>query len=221
MIILFPCGPLVTARLFERIRDIPSLTTYDEELARKRAEKERQLQSVIDSIAQIPIQQANIAEQIGKTSNENVRNILLTQIETLEGEHRKLLAIKAEMEAENAMSLRTLDEELKDLELYWDEYPMQKRVALINFLVQKVVVDMMSRHWLRVQIHWLHEEWGVEQLFYCRESYGTRRWKAQAVVFGPTPSRRFNHDAPSSTGKSRRKSRLSSPRSSVIWRIIA
>lgn len=170
---------LVTARLFEHIRDIPSLTTYDEELARKRAEKERQLQSVIDSIAQIPIQQANIAEQIGKTSNENVRNILLTQIETLEGEHRKLLAIKAEMEAENAMSLRTLDEELKDLELYWDEYPMQKRVALINFLVQKVVVDMMSMHWLRVQIHWLHEEWGVEQLFYCRESYGTRRWKPE------------------------------------------
>src|SRR5260370_3674295 len=127
---------LVTARWFEHIRDIPSLTTYDEELARKRAEKERQLQSVIDSIAQIPIQQANIAEQIGKTSNENVRNILLAQIETLEGEHRKLLAIKAEMEAENAISLRTLDEELKDLELYWDEYPMQKRVALINFLVQ-------------------------------------------------------------------------------------
>ncbi len=167
---------LVTARLFEHIRDISSLTTYDDELAEKRKEKELQLQSVIESVAQIPIQQANIADQIGKTSNENVRSILLAQIEALEGEHRKLLVLKKEMEAENAMSLRTLDEELQDLELYWDEYPIQKRVALVNFLVRKVVIDMMSLHWLRIQIHWLHEEWGTEQIYYCRDNYGTHRW---------------------------------------------
>lgn len=171
---------LVVARLFEHIRDIPTLTNYDGELAQKREEKRRQLQSVIESIEQIPIQQANVAEQIGRTSNENVRNVLLDQIEILDAERKKLLAIKAGMEAENALSLRNLDEELKDLEQYWDdEYPMQKRVALINFLVQKVVVDIMSMHWLRVQIHWLHEEWGVEQLFFCRDTSGTRIWKPE------------------------------------------
>lgn len=155
---------------------MPNLTTYDEELAKKRQDKERQLQSVVDSIAQIPLQQANIAEEIGKTANANVRDILRTRIEALDAEHKKLLVVKAEMEAENALSLRSLDEELQDLEEYWDEYPIQKRIALLNFLVQKVVIDIMSMHWLRIQIHWLHEEWGVEQLYFCRYSYGTRKW---------------------------------------------
>jgi hypothetical protein len=30
-----------------------------------------------------------------------------------------------------------------------------------------------------VQIHRLHEEWGVEQLFYCRDTSGTRLWKPE------------------------------------------
>src|SRR2546421_6085236 len=37
----------------------------------------------------------------------------------------------------------------------------------------------MSMHWLRIQIHWLHEDWGVEQLYYCRDTYGTRKWTSQ------------------------------------------
>ncbi|HET8840056.1 MAG TPA: hypothetical protein VFN35_01255, partial [Ktedonobacteraceae bacterium] len=170
---------MVAARLLDHIREIQSLPAYDEELQRKKEEKARKIQSLTESIAQIPIQQATIAAQLGKTTNESVITVLLAQIERLDIEQKKLIKIKEELETENGVSLRALNEELRDLETHWDTYPMAKRVALINFLIEKVVVDIMSLHWLRIRVHWLHEEWGVEQVYYCRDNYGTYRWKPQ------------------------------------------
>lgn len=114
------------------------------------------------------MQQQNIAAQIGKTDNPNVHDVLLKSIEDLDREKKKLLQAKTELETENAMTLRNLQEELSDLQEYWDDYPVSKRIALINFLVQKVMLDIESSHWLRVEVHWLHEEWGIEQMYYSR-----------------------------------------------------
>ncbi len=159
---------IVVARMFEHITQIHNLKSYDEGVAKKQEERQSRLQSVISSLAQIPMQQQNIATQIGKTDNPNVRDILLKSIEDLDREKKKLLQAKAELETENAMTLRNLQEELSDLQEYWDDYPVSKRIALINFLVQKVVLDIESSHWLRVEVHWLHEEWGIEQMYYSR-----------------------------------------------------
>jgi Resolvase, N terminal domain len=175
---------IVVSRLFEHIREIHTLKNYDEEIEKKRKEREKRLQSVINSLEQIPVQQKNIAEQIGKTNSASVRDILLASIENLDNERKKLLQAKAELEQENANTLRNLEEELQDLEQYWEKYPVSKRIALINFLIQKVVLDIESSHWLRVEVHWLHEEWGVEQMYYSRVKGVYPNWneKEEAIL---------------------------------------
>lgn len=35
----------------------------------------------------------------------------------------------------------------------------------------------MSTHWLRVQVLWLHEEWGREEMFYHRRVGGNKEWR--------------------------------------------
>ena len=67
-----------------------NIKQYEEELSpESKTEKQSQLQSVEESIARIPAEQANIAERIGKTSNEEVRNVLRKQIEILVERERK------------------------------------------------------------------------------------------------------------------------------------
>ncbi len=123
---------LVVDRLFEHVLTIGNLKHYEEALARKRAEKHSQLQSVKESIARIPAEQANIAEQIGKTSNEEVRNVLREQIEILIEEKKKLLAAKEQLEKESGATLQSLDVELRDLEANWPDHSVERRIALIN-----------------------------------------------------------------------------------------
>src|SRR6266487_5482574 len=65
-------------------------------------------------------------------------------------------------------------EELEELETLWPDYTFEKRRTLINFVTKEVVIDAMSTHWLRVQVLWLHEEWGREEMFYFRRK---GRWK--------------------------------------------
>lgn len=107
--------------------------------------------SVINSLEQIPVQQKNIAEQIGKTSSASVRDILLASIENLDNERKKLLQAKAELEQENANTLRNLEEELQDLEQYWEKYPVSKRIALINFLIQNEKEEAILREYFPEQ----------------------------------------------------------------------
>lgn len=167
---------LVVDRLFEHVRTIGNLKQYEEELARKRAEKQSQLQSVEESIARIPVEQANIAEQIGKTSNEEVRNVLREQIELLVEEKKKLLAAKERLEKESGATLQSLDVELRDLEANWPDHSIERRIALINFLVREVIIDIMSPHWIRLQVFWLHEQWGREEMYFCRGKGANNYW---------------------------------------------
>ncbi|EFH89284.1 hypothetical protein Krac_10831 [Ktedonobacter racemifer DSM 44963] len=62
----------------------------------------------------------------------------------------------------------------------------------------------------------------VAQYLHNAQMYSERvkQW-AQAVVFGPTPSKRLSHAALSSRGNSHKKSRLRLPLSCVIWRSTA
>jgi hypothetical protein len=100
---------------------------------------------VEESIARIPAEQANIAEQIGKTSNEEVRNVLREQIEILIEEKKKLLAAKEQLEKESGATLQSLDVELRDLEANWPDHSVERRIALINFLVREVIIYFAGR----------------------------------------------------------------------------
>ncbi len=75
---------------------------------------------------------------------------------------------KSEVEKESESILGSLDEEIKKLAASWPDYSFEKRRSLINFLIKEVIIETMSTHWMRVEVLWLHEEWGREEMYYVR-----------------------------------------------------
>ena len=104
------------------------------------------------------------------------KELINKQIETLETERQALIQAKADLEKEAAKDYSSLDEELEELETLWPEYDFEKRRTLINFAIREVVIDSMSTHWLRIQVLWLHEEWGREEMFYHRRRGKNKEW---------------------------------------------
>ncbi len=52
----------------------------------------------------------------------------------------------------------------------------------MNFLVKEVVIDALSTHWMRVQVLWLHEEWGREEMCYRRTIGKKKRWAEEEIA---------------------------------------
>ncbi len=173
---------LVVERLLVHVRQIKTLPAYNELIAQKRAERQRALGQIVDSINSIPVEQKRVREQMRKTEKESVRDMLLADIEDMEREKEKLQAAKIELEAETQRDVGSLDEELKDLEDSWPEYPIQRRIALLNFLIQEVSLDMMSPRWVRIRITWANE-WGCEQMYLLREEEKAPRWTPEEVDY--------------------------------------
>ncbi len=167
---------LVIERLFHHIHEIGDMAQYSEQLAQKKIEKERQLASVEESIKQIDIEQVNIAQRIGRTTNERIQELLEAQVMELENERQNLLEARKKLLAEGELTLRSLEEELTNLEKNWLTYADDKKITLINFLVKEVVVDIVAPHWTKIQVLWLHTDWGREEMYIFRRRRGTAVW---------------------------------------------
>ncbi|GAC1348182.1 MAG: hypothetical protein NVSMB27_15300 [Ktedonobacteraceae bacterium] len=79
--------------------------------------------------------------------------------------------------------MHSLDIELLALEENWKDYPLEKRIALLNFLIYAVEVDLVSPRWLRIRVTWLREEWGCEQMYMCRPYIGGKAWTKEEEDF--------------------------------------
>ncbi len=200
ILLAIPCGEIDTIivnRMMEHVRSISkkheSVETYQQQLKvirDTRQSKIKQLESSINDInrkqagltlslgsVELEIEEAKQIEDAGKLVSLQRRKDLVTeQIDALETERQKLIKAKIEVEKQEANDYGSLDEEVEGLETLWPEYDFKKRRNLINFIVKKVVVDSMSTHWLRIQVLWLNEEWGAEEMFYLRKSGKRKEW---------------------------------------------
>lgn len=174
---------LIVERLLFHAQQIKDLPAYNEILAQKREEKQRAIAQITASLASIPTEQKRVREQMRKTEKESVRDMLLADIENMEVEREKLERTKERLEQELAHGLGNLDEELNILAAHWNEYPLEKRIALINFLIQEVSLDMASPRWLRIRIQWLREDWGCEQMYLLREEEKAPRWTSEELEY--------------------------------------
>jgi len=186
---------VVVERLFFHIKKITDLPEYNKALEAKRVEKERAIEQVKVSLESIPIEQERLIAQLAKTASESVQQMLLAEVEKLEKERTRLASVLPVLQKEHDEILHSLDIELLLLEQNWQDYPMQKRIALLNFLIYAVEVDLVSPRWLRVRVTWLREEWGCEQMYLCRPRVGGRAWTKEEEDFirehFPTAKREF------------------------------
>ena len=188
---------IIVRRLMEHVRDISkkreSVETYQQQvnaIRKKRQSRIKQLEASINDInrkqsgltlslgsVELEIEEGKQISDSEKQERLQRRKELITgQIDTLETERRTLIQTKADVEKEAAKDYGSLDEELEELGALWTEYDFEKRRTFINFLIKEVVIDSMSTHWLRIQVLWLHEEWGREEIFYHRRVGNRKKW---------------------------------------------
>ncbi len=194
------CGELdeiIVKRLMEHVRDISkkreSIETYQQQvnaIRERRQSRMRQLEKSVKDIdrkqagltlssgsVELEIEEAKQASDTDKLERLHRRKELITeQIDILETERRTLIQTKADIEKEAEKDYGSLDEELEELEKFWPDYTFERRRTLINFAIREVVIDSMSTHWIRIQVLWLHEEWGREEMFYRRRRGKQREW---------------------------------------------
>lgn len=173
---------LVLERLFHHIHDIGDMTQYSEQLAQKKAEKDRQLASIEESIKQVDTEQVNIAKRIGRATSERMQELLEAQVVELENERQDLLEAREKLTVEGELTLRSLEEELKDLENHWSTYANDKKITLVNFLIKEVVVDVVTPHWIKIQVLWMHTDWGREEMYAFGPRRGSAPWTEEEIA---------------------------------------
>jgi len=193
------------------VREISSnqenVVEYEKTAEKQRAERKRKRKQIDASIKAIDKDQSGLTRSLGsveaeiqeaeqakddekKELKQRLKQLIVDQINILELERRKLIQAQADLEKEANGALGSLDEEIKDLETLWPKKTFEKRRSLLNFLIQEVVIDSMSTHWMRVQVLWLHEAWGREEMYYRRKKGSAKEWtdEEDAILYAYYPT---------------------------------
>lgn len=178
-----------TARRNERLAKIKqiekSITSIDEDqsgLTRNLGRLERVIEELEEEIKEADREGDGIKRKDAmekKELKERRRELIENDIETLEIERRRLIDAKEMLEQEADNDIETLEEELIKLKAGWKNYSFKKRRNLINFAVQEVIVDVMSTHWMKIEVLWLYEEWSREVMYYYREKGKRKEWSEE------------------------------------------
>ncbi len=193
---VIPCeelDTLVVNRLMEHVHEISKNQEdregYEKKARKLREERSSKVKQVVKSIADIEAEQKRLTAQLGKPTGKNkkplslrARQLILEQVDILEEERLKLTQAKETLEEQAEGDLGTLDDELKKLEAFWPQYTFEKRRSLMNFIIKEVVIEVVSTHWMRVEVLWLHEEWGREAMYWYRTKGRTVNWTEAEIA---------------------------------------
>ena len=196
-----PCNEMdkiVVNRLMEHVRELSKkqedIAEYEQKARKMREERQKKIKQVEKSISDIEAEQKRLTARLGqrdmakerkethKPLSTRAQELILDQIDILEVERQKLLKASTGLEEEAEGDLGSLDKELEILEALWPEYTFEKRRSLINFAVKEVIIDVVSTHWLRIQVSWLHSEWGREEMYYWREEGRSKKWTEEEIA---------------------------------------
>jgi hypothetical protein len=198
-----PCEELDTIivnRLMEHVHEISrnheDIAEYEQNAHKIREERLSKIRQIESSIQDIASKQAGLTISLGQVTKEideetdaekkeikeRRKQLIIEQIDRLELERRKLIKTKSTLSEEAESDLDTLDRELEKLEARWPKYTFEKRRSLINFIVKDVVIDTVSTHWVRVQVLWLHEAWGREEMYWYRTKGRNVQWTEQEIA---------------------------------------
>ncbi len=152
-----------------------AINQIDKSIADNQGEQLRLTES-LGKVDEVVKSRKNLSESEIEEMKEHLQAVILGRIASLELDRKKLIKDKEMLEKESQADIGSLEEELADLENLWSEYPFKKRQAYVNFLIKGVVVDVVSNHWMSIQVSWLHEMWGVEEIYYYRRRGGHSDW---------------------------------------------
>jgi hypothetical protein len=131
-----------------------------------------------------------IEEELANLEVNLKRLTILSVIKQTEESMARVLNRKEELLAEQEEikkstedeALRTLEEELADLEELWPYKPYELKKSILAILIKRVVIDQMSTKFLQVVVEWKYKEWGTEQTYMVQQDGGRKEWTEEEII---------------------------------------
>ena len=172
----------VVNRMFAHLRTA-NLGDLKEARVRRSQVKAQRLEHIKRDLKVIEEELTNLTENLKKLT-------ILVVIKETEAIMARILNRKAELLAEQEEikkstedeALRTLEEELADLEELWPHKPYKLKKSILAILIKRVVIDQMSTKFFRVIVEWKYKEWGIEQTYLSHHEGGRKAWTEEELV---------------------------------------
>ena len=172
----------IVNRMFLHLRTA-NLGDLKEVRVRRSQVKAQRLEKIKRDLGVIEEELANLAENLKKLTIDVV-------IKETEASMARVLNRKAELLAEQEEikkstedeALRTLEEELADLEELWPGKPYELKKSILAILIKRVVIDQMSTKFFRVIVEWKYKEWGIEQTYLSHNDGGRKEWTEEEIA---------------------------------------
>ncbi len=170
-------------RFFDHLEEAHDFDEYRQFLAEENRKYKRLFDSINDQLKQIDIQQENILDEfiaaraeMKRLSMEDENAPLLKKLrkrfDDLELPKQELIQKRGRLQ--ESIAYRTIEQyedfqtELTKLYQEWDTKPFSEKKEFINVLVKRAVLDMVSTHWIRLTVCWLHPHWPSEEIYLHR-----------------------------------------------------
>lgn len=146
-----------------------------EKKAKRLAEIARDLGIIEDELTNLKANLKKLTiDSVVKETEASMARILIRKEELLN--EREQITQSTEDEA-----LRTLEEELADLEALWPYKPFELKKNILKLLIKRVVLDQMSTKFFRVLVEWRYKEWGTEQTYLMHNEGGRKQWAEEEL----------------------------------------
>ncbi len=195
-------------RFFAHLEETHDFDEYRQFLAEENRKYTRLFDSINDQLNQIDHQQEHILDEIiairaemKRLNMEDENSPMLLKLrkrfDDLELPKQELTEKRRRLQ--ESIAFRTVEQyadfqtELTKLYKEWDTKPFSEKKEFINVLAKQVVLDVVSTHWIRLSVCWLHPNWPSEVIYLHRTRGTVTLWTSEerAVLreYYPTDAR--------------------------------
>jgi hypothetical protein len=169
---------LFVDKLLERMDETTDFSFYQQAANQIQADIDAECVSVNSQLALIEDQTQGLRLSLRKKDLKlEVRTALEEDLAHLLTQKRLLLEKQnPKQKLEQIQVLRGYNDLVEACAEHWDKLSVEGRIALINALTDKVLLDRVAPHFLRLVIHWKHPAWGVDSAFVFRVDGERELW---------------------------------------------
>jgi len=178
-----PCqeiDELVWQRMIEWLRQTKRYENYAQIAEDVQKEQEKEIKLINAELAQANKQMRGIIASLSlppEKLKNSLREKLAEDYDELEETKAKLEEKRATLQSDK--KLKTHLEYhllLENLELKHDVMIFTDKQELVTLTAEKVYLDEMTAHWLRLDVEWRNPEWGTERIYLFRPGGAHKTW---------------------------------------------
>jgi len=170
---------VVEERLLEKIRSY-DLGSYEEELRSRQKQRNKRIKDIDTRLSSIEEEISNSAESLVKTNLKVLIDKINQKVAKLQKEAEDLNTERRNLLEQMEENLHIPVADLVKVQNIFKNKPANIKQAILEFLLSKVVVDLISNRFVKVCLIWKMPEWGVDELYLDRGHVCTR-WSDEEI----------------------------------------